>query len=322
MNDYKPDIVFYHAPCDDGIAAAAVVANYYENKRTTEEKIAFLPWNYSKPGQVSELIDICRGKHVLLVDCSMSKDMLNKVAQSAESILIIDHHITAKKDLAEYIIDANVNSVGAMLAENKIAMVYDVNYSGASLTFKFFNPDAKVPAFIKYVENIDLGKEDLPNASYLKYWNRSNKLDLSVAQANVRMLVNDGMLQPIFDSGKEIKRYADNVIEQVAKEHRIGNFGDKQFPFVFAIYYSGSDIANYLLSPRIGEYEFSMVFYFTNTGLGASIRSVPEFDCSIIAKHFGGGGHAQAAGFNIPWAKFGWFYNEMKDAGTDLFGQQ
>ncbi len=323
MTAYRPDIVFHHMPCDDGLASAAVIANYYSSKQQPdEEEIKFLHWNYQKPYAISELIDMCRGKHVLLVDCSTTKENLEKLAQSTESILIIDHHVTAKRDLVEFIMDGDVTNIADKLAENKILMIYDVNHSGASMAYRFFYPNTTVPAFIDYIENIDLGKEDLPNAGFFKYWNRSNKLDIDIMQGNVRMLTSIGTLQHVFESGKEIKRYADNVIEQTIRNHRIGTFAGKQFPFLFSIYELSSDTANAMISPKFGDYDFAMMFYFTANGIGASIRSVPDFDCSVIAKHFGGGGHAQAAGFNIPWERFGWFYNEMQEAGTDLFSQQ
>jgi len=40
--------------------------------------------------------------------------------------------------------------------------------------------------------------------------------------------------------------------------------------------------------------------YYSDRGDGKrqwGLRSRPEFDCSVVAKAFGGGGHKQAAGF-------------------------
>ena len=326
---YKPDLVFFHYICDDGVTAAAVVANYYSATAKTattpisEPKgIDFKPWNYQKPYKIEELIDTCRGKHVMFVDCSAKKDEIDKIAQSAESILLIDHHITAKQQLEEYMVEANINNIESTLQTNKIAMVYDVNYCGGSLTFKFFHPQAQVPAFIKYVEDIDLGKEELPNSAYFKFWNRSNKIDLAAAQFNIRTYTTVGMLEKIFESGKEIYRYAMHAVDMIAKEHRIGMFGSEPFPFAFGTYNSGSDVANAMIAPEFGNYKFAILFYFSANGLGASIRSIDGFDCSVIAKEFGGGGHATAAGFNIPWSKLAEFNQKMQDAGTNLFGQQ
>ena len=314
MANYHPDVVFYHYPCSDGITAAAVIAN-----ANTSNDIKYLQWNYSRASNLADLIDTCRGKNVLFVDCSAKQDVIEKIAQSAETILIIDHHITAKQELSQYITDADVNTIKDRLAESKIVMVYDVNFSGASLAYKFFHPSRTIPEYIKYIENIDLGKEDLPNASEFKYWERGNKLDITIAQKNIREYDSRNSMDKIFKAGVEIKRYIDTVLSQLLRESRAGVFGTEPFRFVFSVYQLASDSARLMLSEEFGSPKFSIAFYFTATGLGASIRSVEGFDCSVIAKHFGGGGHAQASGFNIKWEGLQNFLDEMDEAGTNLF---
>lgn len=324
MTQYKPNIVFYHSPCSDGITAAAVVANFYSIPDKTSSKsdndvVYFKPWNYAKPYPIAELIDSCRGKNILFVDCSAKLDVIEKIAQSAKSILLIDHHITAKQQLSQYIQDASITDIEKKLEEDNIIMVYDVNHSGASLTYKFFHPGQNIPEYIKYIENIDLGKEDLPKASYFKYWERANKLDLGIARHNIRIFTTIGMMDDIFRSGKEIERYVTTTITNLLKESRVGYFGNEPFRYVFGIYALCSDAARMLLNEEYGGYKFSIAFYFTANGLGASIRSVEGFDCSVIAKEFGGGGHAQASGFNIPWVGLDEFLTKFADAGTELF---
>lgn len=324
MTQYKPNIVFYHSPCSDGITAAAVVANFYSIPDKTSSKsdndvVYFKPWNYAKPYPIAELIDSCRGKNILFVDCTAKLDVIEKIAQSAKTILIIDHHITAKQQLAQYIQEASITNIELLLEQDKIIMVYDVNHSGASLCYKFFHPGQNMPEFIRYIENIDLGKEDLPKASQFKYWERSNKLDISTAQHNIRIYTTLSMMEDIFKSGKEIERYVTTVITGLLKESHVGYFGNEPFRYVFGIYALCSDAARTLLNEEYGGYKFSIAFYFTSTGLGASLRSIEGFDCSVIAQEFGGGGHAQASGFNIPWHKLEQFLSDFRDAGTVLF---
>src|SRR5690606_2569253 len=76
-------------------------------------------------------------------------------------------------------------------------------------------------------------------------------------------------------------------------------------PCVVADYALSSDAANRL--NREFNSPFAVAFYFTSTGLGASIRSTDEFDSTSIARVFGGGGHKKAAGFNIKWEDLGSF---------------
>lgn len=45
---------------------------------------------------------------------------------------------------------------------------------------------------------------------------------------------------------------------------------------------------------------FSLTFFIKDNEVICSLRSIAPYDVSVIAKHYGGGGHAQAAGFKMP----------------------
>lgn len=45
---------------------------------------------------------------------------------------------------------------------------------------------------------------------------------------------------------------------------------------------------------------FSLTFFIKGEEAICSLRSIAPFDVSVIATHFGGGGHAQASGFTVP----------------------
>ncbi len=44
---YVPDLIFYHFPCTDGLASAAVAKNFYSN-----EKIEYIQQDYGNPKAV------------------------------------------------------------------------------------------------------------------------------------------------------------------------------------------------------------------------------------------------------------------------------
>ena len=60
-----------------------------------------------------------------------------------------------------------------------------------------------------------------------------------------------------------------------------------------------SDVGHELLARHENSPFVAMYFDTKEGGRVYSLRSHPEFDCSVVAKRFGGGGHAQAAGFNV-----------------------
>jgi nanoRNase/pAp phosphatase (c-di-AMP/oligoRNAs hydrolase) len=49
---------------------------------------------------------------------------------------------------------------------------------------------------------------------------------------------------------------------------------------------------------------FSLTFFIKGDNVICSLRSLPPFDVSVIAAHYGGGGHAQASGFTLPLDQF------------------
>ena len=71
--------------------------------------------------------------------------------EDANSLLIIDHHITAQNDLIE------------IPNENKI---FDMNHSGAYLTWKYMFSDDNIPMLIRYIEDRDLWKHEVPDSKY------------------------------------------------------------------------------------------------------------------------------------------------------------
>lgn len=71
--------------------------------------------------------------------------------------------------------------------------------------------------------------------------------------------------------------------------------------------------ANNLFSSELGsklcrlddEHKYAITFAFVEKNrVKCSIRSTDDLDCSLIAKHFGGGGHPQASGFNLTFEQF------------------
>ena len=53
------------------------------------------------------------------------------------------------------------------------------------------------------------------------------------------------------------------------------------------------------------EHKYAVTFTFIEKNrIKCSIRSTDDFDCSVIAKYFGGGGHPQASGFSLTFEQF------------------
>ena len=120
-------ICIYHGNCPDGFASAWVVNQYYQ------DDIDFYPGVYGNiPPDV-------KNKDVIMVDFSYKKHVMLNMINDANSILVIDHHTTAKDEL-----------IG--LDENqKVELVFDMEHSGCILTWNYFFPDKNPPELMRQI---------------------------------------------------------------------------------------------------------------------------------------------------------------------------
>lgn len=307
---YRPDICLFHFPCSDGITAAAIVFNHYAG----DSSIEFVQGNYSNRKDTMELIESWRGKHVLMVDFSYPADFLEKAAQSAESVVILDHHKTAQAALADYVVDGppNVKNIEKVLEDNKIVALFDMKECGATMTWKFFNPGADVPEYIQYIRDVDINLLELPRVHDFKWATRAIELNVGV---NAELIKNASVSQ-MKEDGVAIKRFVENRLSQLKTQSREGIWGQIPFRWVITDYAFASDAANSILDEG---YRLGVAVYFTLDGLGLSLRSTPDLDCSAIAKEFGGGGHGPAAGANIKWEDVPDFIEALVEGGVVNF---
>src|SRR6185369_16472925 len=134
-------LCIYHGNCADGFGAAWAV-------RKALGEIDFHAGVYQEdPPDVA-------GKDVVMVDFSYKRPVLLEMAKNAKSILIIDHHKTAAEDLVN--LPANVITK------------FDMNHSGAVLTWKHFFPDQEPPILLLHIEDRDLWRFALQNTRQIQ----------------------------------------------------------------------------------------------------------------------------------------------------------
>src|SRR5688572_2721511 len=120
------DLVIYHGSCRDGFTAAWVARLRYPAAE-------FHAGHFGKrPPQVS-------GRHVLIVDFSYPRSVMEEMASQAESIVLFDHHKTAETELTS-LPYAN----------------FDMHRSGAGLAWDYLFPGEPRPWIVDYVEDRDL----------------------------------------------------------------------------------------------------------------------------------------------------------------------
>jgi oligoribonuclease NrnB/cAMP/cGMP phosphodiesterase (DHH superfamily) len=290
-------LCIYHSPCVDGFGAAWVVRDFYG-----AGNVDFHPGVYSQPPP-----DVT-GRDVLIVDFSYKRPVLDQMAQSASSILILDHHKTAAEDLAPFRIEecgagrftyADTASMWRdfeELGRPMIAALFDMDRSGAGLTWDYFRPSVGRPLLIEHIEDRDLWKFNLPGTREIQAALFSFPYDFEVWDnlfaADVSLMAKEG-------EAIERKHFKD-VEELIKGTRRRMIIGGHDVPVANLPYTMSSDAGHIMAK---GE-PFAACYLDTPEGRTFSLRSSNDgTDVSEIAKKYGGGGHRNAAGFKMP---IGW----------------
>jgi len=293
---WKPDVCLYHANCADGFGAALAVWLKWG------DAVHFEAVNYGLPFD-EQLI---AGKDVLIVDFSFKKDAMQRLAGIMSSVIVLDHHKTAEAELADiarFSGDCDNASGGFEFlkkdtGQNAIAW-FDMEKSGARLAWEFCFPSKPVPHMLQMIEDRDLWRFALPDTKPFSLYLRSFPMDFEVWTVILRDVEWD--IQKIIDMAKAVQRFHDKQVEDIADTMVFKDIGvHKGVAVAYAPYGFISDVCHLLLD-RFPEAPFAACIVDAYGGRTYSLRSTDDrADVSEVAKAFGGGGHRNAAGFNVP----------------------
>lgn len=282
-------LCIYHANCADGFGAAWVV------RRVLGDGVEFCPASYGSPPP-----DVT-GRDVLMVDFSYKRPVIEKMRETARSILIFDHHKSAADDLSDYPAPPVWEKWRKWNPDPRIVSgltnaLFDMERSGAGLTWDFFfHPQAR-PPLINHIEDRDLWRFKLPGTREIHSVLMSLPYDFPQWDGVDKQL----RLRPttIIAEGIAIDRaHLKNVRDTLKTFAMRATIAGHDVPVCNMPYHMASDAGNIMSE---GE-KFAATYIDGPKGRGYSLRSQTEgFDVSDIAKLFGGGGHKNAAGFTVP----------------------
>lgn len=272
----KQTICIFHGGCQDGFGAAFAV-----RAKLGDDDVEYYYGDYNKPPP-----DI-QGRDVIMVDFSYKRTILEDIIKKAKSVLILDHHETAKNELSG-------------LDDPNVLIHFDMNRSGAGMTWDHFHPGTPRPKFIEYIEDRDLWRKKLPNVDYFTFGLRSysqsfpawDKLFGDQAWC-------DDPVSYLISIGEHVGRYVRIQVETLKKLKRKAIFptdaGDIYGFVVNAPYTFASEVAGEIITDDV---EFGACFFRRADGdWQYSLRSRGSFNVEKVARHYGGGGHIKAAGF-------------------------
>lgn len=295
----KP-LVIYHANCADGFGAA------FAAWIKLGEEAEYLPMAYGDFAFTeADLI----GREVYILDFSLPKDRMDKLFAIAKRVVWLDHHKTAfEMWCGKYERGMQYDECPSYEYE---ASGYDTRYielddnrSGALIAWEYFHSEKEVPMLIKHIDDYDRWQFKLEGTKEF------NKALWSYAPWSFEQweeFVNDPYgFDILYGEGSAILRAHETNVKAVvdgATRECILSVGPL-LPHMYVGFaancppHLASDVGHQL-AKQSGTY--GLLWYIDKDNkCKCSLRSNGDYDVSAIAKSFGGGGHKNAAGFEVP----------------------
>ena len=288
--------VLYHAGCADGFGAACAAYHAYGENAT------YIPVQYGKPlpSEVAEALDSELREHkVDILDFSYDLPTMLMLQSKSRWLTVIDHHKTAIQTIQH-------------LDEDLCTVVFDLSHSGTSLAWRHYHEG--VPDLALHIEDRDLWKFELEGTKEIHAALMSYPFSFD---AWVPLFMPDALkVDELVEEGTGILRYINQNVDKSCKHAKKvmlaytfegGTYLNKVMLVQSNVWQS--EIGNKLVLDN-PDVDFAMIYFDTlQPDMRVfSLRSRPDFDASVVAKRFGGGGHAQACGFSLP----------VSDVGTEL----
>jgi len=278
-NDPNPLVIYHGRNCPDGFAAALAAWLFFDGKAE------FLALDHGDVKTVDDLPALA-GRAVYILDFSFAEHILRGIEDRCAKLVLLDHHLSAAEKLTGFKCRCGV-------------VHFDMKKSGARLAWEFFHPQQSVPDLVRFVEDRDIWVWQYPqSAGFLA------ALDMEPFEfVRWQAIAN-------FDA-TELAAYIERGRAMDEKFTKLAQaMVDAAQPIVFNgiaglmanVPSAFHSLVGDLLCKKSGS--FALLWTVDKPGVvKCGLRSRSGFNCIALAESMGGGGHAQACGFKMPYAR-------------------
>lgn len=294
----KPLIIFHH-PCDDGFASALAAWLVFGNDaeycgRDHNDPINTLP--------------SFKDRNVYILDFSFNQDVFAQIFKEAAYVTWLDHH-KSSFDMwlgKEYLTDQRQQYIGVGPGYK---IVLDNTKSGCILAWELFHPNKPIPDLFRYIDDNDRWVHKMTCSKAFTCAIRTHDMDFKTWKSLMIGCEDQKVIDSLIKSGTAINLSFQKMVREISQDAQPVSFIYETDMFIKkstglccnANYHFSSDVGS-LLANKSGT--FGMTWFQKKDGTAScSLRSVGDFDVSVIAKSMGGGGHKNAAGFSTSISK-------------------
>ena len=263
-NPNDVDLVIYHKNCTDGYSAA------YAAYKLLGSKAKYIACSHGDdPPDVT-------GKNVAICDFSFNNSLTKELISKANTLVILDHHKSAVVELHD-------------ISEAK----FDMNHSGAILSWNFFHPGKDPPKFLLYVQDRDLWAWELP---YSREFSKSFDM-VPFDFEEFEKFEDESVFDDAIKRGSYILAYSKVVIKKIcdsAEKRKINGLS--------ALVVNSSHWMSEIGARLAPKCDVAVIWYWDHKSKKTcvSLRSFHDnIDVSELAKIYKGGGHKKASGFKL-----------------------
>ena len=265
-------VVIYHGNCPDGFGGAWAAWKKFG------AKAAYLPARDRSAPPVP-----LKNKIVYLIDYTYDAPIVKKLIKDNIRVTAIDHHVSQAE--------------ATKLTNHYL---YDIKHSGATLAWKYFHPLKKTPMLLRYVEDRDIWKWNVPHSREMlmlidlapfefEAWSRLAK-DIDDPRTHATYVKKGALLELHYTS----------LYEKLLPSAELVTFAGHQIYALNCPYYFADDLGHALAAKTKS---FSLLWNESGGRIRCSLRSAGKIDVAKIAKKYGGGGHKASSGFSFPVGK-------------------
>jgi len=267
---------FFHAGCPDGFGAAwAVWRAWGSDARYVARghEDAFDPRGHE-------------GEVLVFVDIAPPPEALAELSELAAQLVVLDHHVSARDRFAA------CGGLDAAHTRRGHRIRFDLDHSGAVLAWTHFHP-GDPPPLLRYVEDQDLWSWRLADSEAVNAAIGSYPRDFAtwdrLAARPVADLAAEGL--PILRANRQEVERALQAAAPVA-------IGERRAEAVNARTLR-AQIGHALAERATFGLPWGVVYRISADRVDVSLYSIGELDVAAVAARYGGGGHRNAAGFNV-----------------------